>query len=105
MAIHSKGIESLIFSLLLFPLAYLVKLMGLLGWALTNYLIGYLAGTRGMSEIMEKLSANVGTYMETMQNVWLSIAILILVWPFMAAYWERLFCGETRTQNMTDYKR
>ena len=83
---RQAGLSALI--LLFFPLAYIGKLIALMAWATTSYLMMTMSG----SEIILTLWINAKTYLATVAPVWLAMAALLLLWPRIAGYWEWLFC-------------
>ena len=104
MVSDTKKVESKVVFLLLFPLAYFLKLAGLLVWGFVNYMVGYAGGINKFSDILEKLAINTETYLKTVSVVWLLSTVLILLWPIIAVYWIRLFSGEIELSNWENYK-
>jgi Zn-dependent protease with chaperone function len=93
-ATHSKNTTGLVLLLLLFPLAYLIKLLAITGRALTVAPLG----------ITVDIGAGITTFFMTVAPTYLLIAILLLLWPLVSGYWERFFCGIKRTSNRGKYK-
>lgn len=85
--------------LLFFPLAYIGKLTALILWATTGYLM-----TKSGFEIILALWANAKIYLATVAPVWLAVAILLLLWPRIAGYWEWLFCRRRGISSWAGYR-
>ena len=98
-AILSRSQTGLIVLLLLFPLAYVGRLAVLMAWATTGHMM-----TKSGSEILLALGANAKTYLVTVAPVWLAMAVLLLLWPRIAIYWEWLFCRRRGTLSWTGYR-
>jgi Zn-dependent protease with chaperone function len=73
--------------LLLFPLAYLAKLIFLLAREISANLM-YKSG----AEIAKSLANSAEIYLQGIANIWLAMIILLLVWPWLSKYWEQFFC-------------
>ena len=77
----------LLLPLLLYPAAYLVRLILLLARVVTVY-----ATYMPAAEIIRALIKNTGIYLQSNTPTWFAMAALLLVWPWLAGYWERFFC-------------
>jgi hypothetical protein len=75
--------------LLLYPLAYLARLIVLLAYNTINLLV---AGA-SVSHLADVLARGIGTYTDTVTPVWLAMTACVLLWPLAAAQWERVFSG------------
>ena len=82
----------LIALLLIFPLAYVAKAAAMTGWGLSLYLSQCVLGC-DMAAVWKELGANVGYLLDGYVRVWLAMAVLLLVWPVVGGYWERVFSG------------
>ncbi len=100
MTLWSDGITGLAFLLLLFPLAYIIKLLMLLGWATT----GHLMITSEIEDIVRALGSNINVYLEGIAPVWISMAVLLLLWPMISRYWEWLFCRNRGSLSWMGYQ-
>jgi Zn-dependent protease with chaperone function len=85
-ASHSDTQMGLAVLLLLFPLTYILKLILLVAWAIT----GYLMTTPG-TDIAPALWINTKVYLEMIAPVWLAMAMFIFLWPKVAGHWEWIF--------------
>ncbi|MBW2738751.1 MAG: M48 family metalloprotease [Deltaproteobacteria bacterium] len=99
MTLLSRRQIGLVVLLLLFPLAYVGRLAVLIAWATTGYLM-----TQSGSEIVLALGTNARTYLVGAVPVWLAMAVLLLLWPRVASYWEWLFCRHRGTFSWTGYR-
>ena len=82
----------------LFPLAYVGRLLLLLGRATT-----VLVGMPGVN-VASVLAANVQVYFRTVAPIWLGAVALLLVWPVLAVGWERWSCGAWGTLSWRGYR-
>lgn len=89
----------LVVLLLLFPLTYILKLIALIAWAMTGYLM-----TRSGADIALALWINTKVYLGTIAPVWLVMTILILLWPKVAKYWEWLFSRHRGISSWAGYQ-
>ncbi|GAC1367243.1 MAG: hypothetical protein NVSMB44_32620 [Ktedonobacteraceae bacterium] len=87
---RSESTRGLTLLLLFFPIAWFVRLLFLLGWALSQYLLFLYTGT-SMDYIIAKLGINVMYGLEAFLPTWLGIAVLIALWPRLTGGWERIF--------------
>lgn len=75
---------------LIFPAAYLARLLFLHGSAVSAYLaFGFSA-----SEIWRESSTNSLWYFRSTTRIWLLMAAFLALWPFIIRGWERLMTGE-----------
>ena len=87
MAVHSSGPVGAFLPVGLFPAAYFGQLVMLLAGALTTNLI-----TRPTEGISGSLLMNAEIYLKSRLPVFIAIAAFLLLWPWLAGYWERFFC-------------
>lgn len=104
MALHSCEKKSLLVFLFLFPFAYIIQLLILLIQALSSYAISYLTGYSNMQEILEELLNDLRTTMHIRSLLWLSFAIILLLWPLIAVYWVKFVSGLHEIYNWENYK-
>ncbi len=79
-------------ALLLYPFAYLARLIVLLAYNTINLLV---AGAN-VSHLADVLARGIGTYARTVTPVWAAMAVCVLLWPLLAPRWDRFF-GRARS--------
>lgn len=97
MARQSKRMLWLILLLMLFPLAYFVKLLILSGLLTNIYLTSNMIGATN-KDIVKELSLNVNNYWHSKAPVFLSMGALFVFWPVVAGYWEQFFSAVERVK-------
>lgn len=80
--------------LVLYPVAYLVRLAVLLVHA-TVVLAVTGAGT---GRLGEALGRGIETYIDAVRPIWLAMTALVLMWPLFGVHWERV-CGGLRSSS------
>lgn len=90
MVLQTRGVTRLTLLLLLFPIAFFIKLLFLSGWALSLSLSFLYTGS-SIGNILGQLGIDVIYGLEALVPSWIAIAMLLLLWPILAPHWERLF--------------
>ncbi len=90
LVLRSGRMKGLTFLLLIFPLAWFIRLLFLFGWALSLYLVFLYNGT-STSYIVSELGINAKYFLGEMVPTWIAIAVLIALWPILGRYWEHFF--------------
>lgn len=90
LAHSSQGTRGLALLLLLFPAAWLIRAVFLLGWVLCQEL-PLLYNGASISYILAVLGISVVNYLEAPIALWIAICALFLLWPLLARSWERIF--------------
>jgi len=88
---RSQRMSGLILLLLFFPVAWFIRLLFLLGWALSYYVISFLYMGASAGNVVGNLLLNTQYYLAGLVPSWLAMACLLLVWPLLARYWESFF--------------
>lgn len=104
MAAHSNENKSILLFLFIYPAAYLFQLIILIMNALSSYTTLYLSGLHTVPEILELMRHNILFYLDTRSFLWLSLSIIVIIWPFIAIYWVRFFSAARETYNLGNYK-
>lgn len=78
------------FPVLLFPLAYVGKLIFLLLRSVSA-LIAY----QPIMEIKTVLAKATAGYLQAIASVWWTMILVLALWSWLAIYWEYLFCGSS----------
>lgn len=103
MAAAENTSRSLWVVLLLFPLAYLVRLVCLLLFATFQSLT---PGMRmGWSEWPSTLHQHWQSFIGWNLESWAMLLVLLLVWPWVAPWWERFFTGRSDVASRKNYGR
>lgn len=84
--------------LLIFPVAYLARLLMLLARAA----LAYAASSPG-APAGQALLAHARGYLSGVAPLWLGFALVLLAWPMVSAGWERLFAGRGTEAGVADY--
>ena len=87
---------SLYLILVLFPLAFFVRLLFLHGRATAAYLTPGMA--RGKEVILRSYVIHTGDFLAGGASQWVILSAILLVWPFLCPHWERLFSGSSRVR-------
>jgi Zn-dependent protease with chaperone function len=87
---RSQETGGLALLLLLFPAAWLIRAVFLLGWVLFQEL-PLLYNGASMSYVLAVLGISAVNYLEAPIVLWIAICALFLLWPLLARYWERFF--------------
>lgn len=80
--------------LVLYPVAYLVRLAVLLVHATVVLTV---TGA-GAGRLAEALGRGTETYIDAVRPVWLAMTALVLMWPLLGVHWERI-CGGLRSSS------
>ncbi|HEY9605895.1 MAG TPA: M48 family metalloprotease [Allocoleopsis sp.] len=99
MACRSMMPKQLLFLFLLFPLAYIAQLLFLLIRADSALL-----GMYGIGEVLQRSVHYTALGLQAAAPVWLGAGVILLLYPKIAATWEKLFCQENDTINPPFYK-
>lgn len=76
--------------LLLFPLAYLLRLLIQSTWAIVTMAASFFEP----GEIARQMMVNVGYALQNYERLWIFMALLIALWPFVTRPWQRLFSDD-----------
>lgn len=90
LVLQSENTRGLVFLLLFFPSAWFLRLVFLSGWALSQSLMFLYSGT-SITYVLGELGINIESSLETIVPVWIVMAVLMVLWPFLSRYWERFF--------------
>ncbi len=99
-ACRSMMPKQLLFLFLLFPLAYIVKFLFLLIFSVSMF---WTPDTT-MGEFLQKLVDYIALGLQQFALVWLTIGVILLLYPKMAVAWEKLFCQDNGTIHPPFYK-
>jgi hypothetical protein len=97
---QSVGLREHIFLLLLFPLAFLARLLFLAGWALSSLLL-FLSSGIHIGTVLATLGQDILYGLEALVPIWLGMSAVLLFWPVLAGHWERIFfhaCKDANTR-------
>jgi len=90
----SHSTHGLIFSILLFPMGFVVRFILLEIWSMVSYLMDFSLGSRELDSIPANLISNYVIYFgETMPMTWIFLALMITAWPFIENRWYGFFSG------------
>jgi hypothetical protein len=85
--------------LLLFPLAYIFRLLTLHA----ESIVRYTAISMSTDEIWHASLQNTVQFIVTGFPIWLVITIILLLWPVLLTYWEHLFTRDQVRADRADY--
>lgn len=99
----ARGQGGLLLLLLFFPLAYLGRLPLLYGRAVAFYL--FPASDRTWSEIGMLLQEHTKDFFvsDVSINSWAAMTVVLLTWPIICPFWERLFSGASSVMPRRNY--
>ena len=92
---HSRSTNQFLFLLLLFPFAYIIKLILLHFMA-----IAALASISTGRELFQQLIDHTFVYFQASAPVWLAMGILFLMYPRVANVWEQRFSSDSKSVNL-----
>jgi len=93
-ASHSGETNQFMFLLLLFPFAYIIKLI------LIHFrAIAALASFSSGRELFQEFIDNTVVYFQASAPVWLAMGIFLLTYPRVAKFWEQMFCSDSKSVN------
>ena len=101
--LQSQGTEGSLRLLLLFPLAFFIRLLALVGWALSAYLSSVISGHETWNHVAMLLTTDIKFNLEAFAPQALAIAVLFLLWPAIEGYWQRFFGGKKSLPNSFNY--
>jgi Zn-dependent protease with chaperone function len=101
----NSSISRLTFSIILFPLGFLVRFILLEIWAIGSYLMDSSLGLQGFDSVVSHSISNFAIYFgDTMPTTWICLALMIAIWPFIENRWYYFFAGTKETQTIKDIK-
>jgi Zn-dependent protease with chaperone function len=94
---HYRSLLASAFLILLYPLAYPIKILTLLASVLIPELMF------SIEDVGQTFNIAIQAMLSSVTSIWVAMAVCLLIWPLIAPYWEWMFTGKKRALNWSHY--